>query len=71
LHLKFTRANISELTLCLTKTINAGHSLLNEVLKLICLDVQMNVYAELAKIKTIKPVDFAFNIIKWRLESAF
>jgi hypothetical protein len=53
------------------KTINDGCSLLNEVLKLICPDVQMNVYAELAKIKTIKPVDFAFNIIKWRLESAF
>ncbi len=29
------------------------------------MDVQMNVYAELAKIKSIKPVDYAFNIIKW------
>ena len=28
-------------------------------------DVQTNVYAELAKIKTIKLVDYAFNIIKW------
>jgi hypothetical protein len=28
-------------------------------------DVQTNVYAELAKIKSIKPVDYAFNIIKW------
>jgi hypothetical protein len=38
---------------------------LNEVLKLICPDVQMNVYAELSKIKTIKPVNYGFNIIKW------
>ncbi len=28
-------------------------------------DVQTNVYAELAKIKSIKPVDHAFNILKW------
>jgi hypothetical protein len=28
-------------------------------------DIQTNVYAELAKIKNIKPVDYAFNIIKW------
>ena len=47
------------------KTIDDGRSLLNEVLKLIRPDVQTNVYAELAKIKTIKPVDYAFNIIKW------
>ena len=47
------------------KTIDNGRSLLNEVLKLIRPDVQTNVYAELAKIKTIKPVDYAFNIIKW------
>ena len=32
-------------------------SLLSKVLKLICPDVQMNIYAVLAKIKTIKPVD--------------
>jgi hypothetical protein len=47
------------------KTIDDGCSLLNEVLKLMHPDVQMNVYAELAKIKSIKPVDYAFNIIKW------
>jgi hypothetical protein len=29
------------------------------------LDVQTNVYSELAKIKSIKPVDYAFNIVKW------
>jgi hypothetical protein len=28
-------------------------------------DVQTNVYSELAKIKSIKPVDYAFNIVKW------
>jgi hypothetical protein len=28
-------------------------------------DVQRNVYTKLAKIKSIKPVDYAFNIIKW------
>ncbi len=47
------------------ETIDDGCSLLNEVLKLIRPDVQMNVYGELAKIKIIKPVDHAFNIIKW------
>jgi hypothetical protein len=40
-------------------------SLLNKVLKLIRPDVHTNVYGELAKIKSIKPVDYAFNIIKW------
>jgi hypothetical protein len=30
-------------------------------------DVQMNVYAELAKIKAIKPVNHAYNIVKWHL----
>jgi hypothetical protein len=49
------------------KMIDDGRSLLNEVLKLICQDVQTNVYSELAKIKTIKPVNYAFNIIKWHL----
>jgi hypothetical protein len=44
-----------------------GCSLLNEVLKLMRPDVQMNVYAELAKIKTIKPADYGFNIVKWHL----
>jgi hypothetical protein len=47
------------------ETINDGCSLLNELLKLIRPDVQTNVHAKLAKIKTIKPVDYAFNIIKW------
>jgi hypothetical protein len=30
-------------------------------------DVQTNVYAELAKIKAIKPVDHAYNIVEWHL----
>ena len=47
------------------ETIDDGRSLLNEVLKLMRSDVQTNVYAELAKIKSIKPVNHAFNIIKW------
>jgi hypothetical protein len=47
------------------ETIDDGHSLLNEVLKLMHPDVQTNVYAELAKIKSIKLVDHAFHIIKW------
>jgi hypothetical protein len=28
-------------------------------------DVQTNVYAKLAKIKNIKPVNYSFNIVKW------
>jgi hypothetical protein len=44
-----------------------GRLLLNEVLKLMRPDVQTNVYAELAKIKNIKPVDYGFNIVKWHL----
>ena len=47
------------------ETIDDGRSLLHEVLKLMHPDVQMNAYAELAKIKSIKPVDYTFNIIKW------
>jgi len=42
-----------------------GRLLLNEALKLMCPDVQTNVYAELAKIKAIKPVDHGYNIVKW------
>ncbi len=42
-----------------------GCLLLNEVLKLMCPDVQANVYMELAKIKSIKPIDYAFNMVKW------
>ena len=41
------------------ETIDDGRSHLNKVLKLMCLDVPMNVYAELAKIKSIKPGDGA------------
>ncbi len=41
--------------------------MVNEVLKLMHPDVQTNVYAELAKIKTIKPADYGFNIVKWHL----
>jgi hypothetical protein len=47
------------------KIVVGGRSLLNEALKLMRPDVQMNVYAELAKIKAIKPVDHAYNIVKW------
>ncbi len=46
------------------KIVVNGHSLLNEALQLMLLDVQMNVYAELAKIKAIKPVKHAYNIVK-------
>ena len=42
-----------------------GHSLLNEALNLMYPDVQTNVYAELAKIKAIKPVDHGYNVVKW------
>ena len=47
------------------ETINDGCSLLHQVLKLMRPDVQTNVYAKLAKIKNIKPIDYAFNIVKW------
>ena len=39
--------------------------LLNEALKLMCPDIQTNVYAKLAKIKAIKPVDHGYKIVKW------
>ena len=42
-----------------------GCSLLNEALKLMRPNVQTNVYAELAKIKSIKPVDHGNNVVKW------
>jgi hypothetical protein len=29
------------------------------------LDVQTNIYAELTKIKTIKPANYGFYIVKW------
>ena len=47
------------------KTVDDGRSILHLVLKLMRPDVQTNAYAELAKIKNIKPVDFGFNIMKW------
>ncbi len=45
--------------------IDDGCSLLHKVLKLMRPDVQTNVYSELAKIKSVKPVDYAFNIVRW------
>jgi hypothetical protein len=47
--------------------ITDGHSLISEVLRLMHPDVQMNVYAELAKIKAIKPADYGFDVLKWHL----
>jgi hypothetical protein len=41
-----------------------GCFLLNEVLKLMHPDVQTNIYAELAKIKAIKPANYGFDIVK-------
>jgi hypothetical protein len=46
------------------KIVTNGHSLRNEVLKLMRPDVQTNVYAELAKIKAIKPSDYGFDVVK-------
>jgi hypothetical protein len=46
------------------ETVDKSCLLLNEVLKMMCPDVQTNVYAELAKIKSIKLVNHAFNIVK-------
>ncbi len=47
------------------ETIDDGRSLLHKVLKLMRLDVQTNIYSELGKIKSINPIDYAFNIVKW------
>jgi hypothetical protein len=47
------------------ETINDGCALLHQVLKLMPPDVHTNVYAKVAKIKKIKPIDYAFNIVKW------
>ncbi len=47
--------------------IKDGCSLLNKALKLMRSDVQANVYMEFVKIKSIKPVDYAFNMVKWHL----
>jgi hypothetical protein len=53
------------------KTVDDGCSLLNEVLKLMHPDVQTNFHAELTKIKSIKPVDHAFNVDKWHSDMEF
>jgi hypothetical protein len=45
--------------------------LLDEALKLMHPNNKTNVYAVLAKIKTIKPVDHSHNIIKWHLAMEF
>jgi hypothetical protein len=47
------------------KIVVDGCSLLNEALKLMRPDDQTNIYAKLAKIKAIKPVDHGYNIVKW------
>jgi hypothetical protein len=49
------------------ETVEDGCSLLNKVLKLMRSDVQANIYVELAKFKSIKPVNYTFNMIKWHL----
>ena len=47
------------------ETVQDGHLLLNKILKLVHPNVQTNVYMKLAKIKSIKPTKYAFNMIKW------
>jgi hypothetical protein len=42
-----------------------GCLLLNETFKLMRPDVQTNVYAKLAKIKAIKPVNHGYSVVKW------
>jgi hypothetical protein len=49
------------------ETVKYSCSLLNKALKLMCPDVQANVYMELEKIKSIKSVGCTFNMIKWHL----
>ncbi len=46
------------------KIVLDGHLLLNETLALMHPDVQTNVYAKLAKIKAIKPVNHGYNVVK-------
>jgi hypothetical protein len=46
------------------ETVEDNHSLLNEALKLMRPDIQANVVMDFAKIKSIKPVNYAFNMIK-------
>jgi hypothetical protein len=50
------------------ETIDNGRALLHQVLKLMRPDVQTNVYAKLAKIKNIKPIDYAFYIMNGILQ---
>jgi hypothetical protein len=47
------------------ETVKEGSSILNKVLKLMCPDAQANVYMKFAKIKSVKPVNYTFNMIKW------
>jgi hypothetical protein len=47
------------------KIVEDGCLVLNEILKLMHPDVQANVCMELAKIKSIKPIDSTFNMVKW------
>jgi hypothetical protein len=47
------------------KIVIDSHLILNKTLKLMHPDIQMNVYAKLAKIKVIKPVDHGYNMVKW------
>jgi hypothetical protein len=47
------------------ETVEDSHSPLIKALKLMRSDVQVNVYMELAKIKSIEPVNYTFNMIKW------
>jgi hypothetical protein len=51
----------------LDKIVVGGCLLPNEALKLMCPDVQTNVYAKLAKIKAIKPVSHGYSIVRWLL----
>jgi hypothetical protein len=47
------------------KILIGGRSILNETLKLMHPDIQTNVYAKLAKIKAIKPVNHCCNMVEW------
>jgi hypothetical protein len=47
------------------KIVTNGHSLINEALKLMRPDIEVNVYAEYVKIKAIKPSNYGFDVVKW------
>jgi hypothetical protein len=49
------------------KTVKGSRSLLNKALKLMHPDIQANVYMKNLPNKSIKPVNYAFNMIKWHL----